>query len=382
MRHPMNCYPSPPSLAARRKLSAFTLVELLVVIAIIGVLVALLLPAVQQAREAARRMQCANNLKQLALGLHNYHDTHLTFPYRQGGTGTSAPEEGGDGNGNAGGGFICLLAFIEQGPLHDQIAADGYGPRPWDANYAPWQVAIATLICPSDKAPPTIHDAYYGNHEGRTNYSFCSGDWIPEIGYDPEDQAPRGVFGFRTNTRMQDIQDGTSNTIVFSERCFSTEPGQKRGNVAIEFSIEGLRANPSSCFGSIDGGGNYYTTPFTRRVGLSWANGNPYFSGHNTILPPNSPSCAPSAWAGNGGLLPPNSRHPGGVSAALADGSVRFVPDTIDTGDLTQSTPLTGGAPDGGGGHGFYTEARFGASPYGVWGALGSKSGGETNGGS
>ncbi len=364
-------------MSTRKRLRGFTLVELLVVIAIIGVLVSLLLPAVQAAREAARRMQCGNNLRQLGLALHNYHDTHGTFPYRQGGTGQAVPAEGGPGNGNAGGGFIVLLPFFEQGPLYDRIAADGFGPRPWDANYAPWQVGINTLVCPSDQAPVTIHDAWYGNHEGRTNYNFCGGDWIPESGYDPADRAPRGMFGFRTRTRIQDVHDGTSNTIMLSERAFSQEPGQKIGNVAIGFSIAGLRENPSSCFSSVAGSGQYYTMPFTRRVGLSWANGNPYFSGHNTILPPNSPSCAPSAWAGNGGLLPPNSRHPGGVNIVLADGALRFVSETIDAGNLTLPAPLTGGAPDGGGSHGFYTEARFGASPYGVWGALGSRSGGE-----
>jgi prepilin-type N-terminal cleavage/methylation domain-containing protein len=163
----------------RTRVRGLTLVELLVVIAIIGVLVSLLLPAVQAAREAARRMQCGSNLKQLGLALHNYHDTYGTFPYRQGGTGQPAPGEGGPGNGNAGGGFIVLLPFFEQGPLYDQIAADGFGPRPWDANYAPWQVGISTLVCPSDQAPVTIHDAWYGNHEGRTNYNFSSGDWIP-----------------------------------------------------------------------------------------------------------------------------------------------------------------------------------------------------------
>jgi len=111
-----------------KRRQGFTLVELLVVIAIIGILVALLLPAIQAAREAARRSECTNNLKQLGLALHNYHDTHRTFPYRQGGPGSS---------GNRLSGMVGLLPFMEQATLFDQIEtgdSSGYVPRPWSWN--------------------------------------------------------------------------------------------------------------------------------------------------------------------------------------------------------------------------------------------------------
>jgi prepilin-type processing-associated H-X9-DG protein len=95
------------------------------------------------------------------------------------------------------------------------------------------------------------------------------------------------------------------------------------------------------------------------RSGAAWPNGNPFFSGFNTILPPNSPSCAPDAWGGHWGILPPTSRHPGGVHILMADGAVRFVSENINAGNPTLPIQSSG------------------MSPYGVWGALGSKAGHE-----
>ena len=137
--------PTADSRGANRRFAAgFTLVELLVVIAIIGILVALLLPAVQAAREAARRTECNNNLKQLGLALHNYHDTHKAFVYRKGGTtgGTTAQSNQGRRSG-----FISLLPFMEQTPMYEQINA---GDAAIDFTVPPalreerWQMLIDT----------------------------------------------------------------------------------------------------------------------------------------------------------------------------------------------------------------------------------------------
>src|SRR5690606_35651696 len=130
-------------ISMRRARSGFTLVELLVVIAIIGVLVALLLPAVQQAREAARRMQCSNNLKQMGLALHNYHDTYGSFPPRATGT-THGPNGDSHNNGRLNG-LIPLLPFLEQGAMYDRIATgDGtrapFGPATW-IGWEPWNTS-------------------------------------------------------------------------------------------------------------------------------------------------------------------------------------------------------------------------------------------------
>ncbi|MDR1492054.1 MAG: DUF1559 domain-containing protein, partial [Planctomycetaceae bacterium] len=153
---------------------AFTLVELLVVIAIIGVLIALLLPAVQAAREAARRMQCTNHLKQWALGCHNHHDTLGALP-----------PLGKEGNDDRIGWTVWLLPYVEQSAIY-QLAASGgtaaavngttnydpFGGNPWDTNYLPWQTQISILICPSDPKAKTPCDGI-----GRRNYLASVGDF-------------------------------------------------------------------------------------------------------------------------------------------------------------------------------------------------------------
>jgi len=355
----------------------------LVVIAIIGILVALLLPAVQAAREAARRMQCSNNLKQLGLALHNYHDTYKVFVYRSGGTCCSSA--GGLVNSNRArlSGFVPLLPFYEQGPMYDRIVAGDatqppHGPHSW-SGWVAWDDSPDMLLCPSDNGYP------YKSGVARFNsYAFSMGDMVESLtnGFTGA-RLVRGPFAARgsgTNTNghsvfgIKDIIDGTSNTIAFSERLNQANtPYRAQAPVAVPAAqtiehvlavatrVSGLVANPALCKTVTDGKYFLNGTPIQARFGIFWTDAQPMYCAFNTVLPPNSPACADGGDYGDSThlVIPPASRHPGGVNATFCDGSVTFISSTIDAGNSSARQTLTG------------------RSVYGVWGALGSKDGGD-----
>ena len=336
--------------------AGFTLVELLVVIAIIGVLVALLLPAVQAAREAARRMQCTNNLKQIGIGLHNYHDTYRAVPYRIGGI-TNRPWVGG---------LMRLLPYVEQQPVFDQIETAGF-PEPW-SGFVAYNAKVPGFICPSDgKANSTPQ-----GQVGPKNYWFSNGDYTGWWG-DPFTRGPfeasgheSGAPGWPGAQNFATITDGLSNTIALAERCIPTaDAGLIRGGVAINNSgVAYPESNniPAVCMATKGSNGRYAAGVPTASWGpgsFSW--GWPGRSEFNTILPPNSPSCAVYGDDWNSLMFSANSYHPGGVSVLKCDGSVTLIAETVNCGNLSVGS------------------VRGGPSPYGVWGALGTISGGEVN---
>ncbi len=375
---PSDCQPP-----ARCKPSGFTLVELLVVIAIIGVMVGLLLPAVQSAREAARRMSCSNNLKQIGLALHNYHDTYGRLPFREGGTSGSA--DGGSigttlqSNQNRASGFTMLLPFIEQTALWEQISQPlvhngvtypPFGDTPSDASvYPPWATDIATYLCPSSPATKLVAVGNYG----LCHYAFSGGDSSMFITWRSPSTATnartrvRGPVGYRANNnKFRDILDGLSNTIAIGESTTSLGGRLVLGGVARNQGMEVIDS-PITCRLRVDPlePRQYAASVATVSVsrGQRWASGSVAYVVVNTILPPNSPACTFESEFRSVGQYPMTSRHPGGVHALLCDGSVRFVTESIDTGDLSAPSPdVTGNG---------------GKSPYGVWGALGSKNGSE-----
>ena len=355
-----------------RRRNGFTLVELLVVIAIIGILVGLLLPAVQAAREAARRMQCQNNMKQMGLALHNYASAYKKFPARKGGTGRQGSTRR-MGNGNRLTGFVALLPYCEQNNMYNQIQAGDStasppiapgGPAAW-INWIVWRPAPQYMRCPSDPGPRP------GQRE--ISYGMCIGDSIFRA-RDDRDQI-RGLFGARVYRSFGSISDGTSNTIALGELLnsrpigFNGRNGRTTGPQAVKYNqayvknIAGLRASPAVCLQQVEG--QYFKAGLTYygRRGGNWIDGQPSYTAISTVIGPNGPACAEG---GNFGdqqhiMLPPASNHTGGVNVAMCDGSVQFLSQNIDTGDLTVGT----------------NGRLSGPSPYGVFGALGTIASGE-----
>lgn len=354
----------------------FTLVELLVVITIIGILVSLLLPAVQMAREAGRRAQCLNQLKQLGLAMHSYHDVHGTFPAGGGGTqgccwgSQCSPARDVGTNCGTLSGFVGMLPYLEQSALFDTISAPltanghsfpAFGGYPmWNA-YTPFTTRLPFLLCPSDPvAGATPRNTTYC--PSACNYRMCVGDAWSNIMDSQGNTKQRGIFGSGVWIGVQDIPDGTSNTIALSEGAINRGFNQVIGGIAAATSLstaaECLTMRASSTTLTNYGGSAGY-------VGKAWSFGGTPFTFFDTVLPPNAPACIQTGsgtctWERCGGVMPPQSYHAGGVNACMADGSGRFISETIDTGDLTKAQ-VTGSKP----------------SPYGVWGALGSRAGGE-----
>jgi prepilin-type N-terminal cleavage/methylation domain-containing protein/prepilin-type processing-associated H-X9-DG protein len=361
--------------------NGFTLIELLVVIAIIAILIGLLLPAVQKVREAAARMKCSNNLKQIALAAHNHHDSFGALPSTQyqnpigsppGAPATPGPAANGRGFTpmfDALSGFYQLLPYIEQSALRTQVYNDlmvstSHGPN-GPANYGPWKTVISTYQCPSDGS--LVLDA---SGWGPRNYHMIVGD---RLDANFNIATVRGVFrnfnptnGTATAPELNgltllQITDGTSNTLMFSERKRPVS-GNDIGRVGISTAVPNncqAQWNGTQYTSAIAGG----TTPWT--MSGRWHDGRAGFGAIYTILPPNSPSCTTQSTAnGDGrGFYSATSNHTGGVNVAFADGSIRFIRSSIDTGDLSRN------ATD---------PANFnGVSPYGVWGAMGTSAGGE-----
>jgi prepilin-type N-terminal cleavage/methylation domain-containing protein len=356
------------------KRTGFTLVELLVVIAIIGVLVALLLPAVQAAREAARRMQCTNHLKQFGLGLHNYVDTFQVFPNRRGGFGGVQANRISP--------YVQLLPYLEQKNLHDKIQAGDPtgtpavppgGPR-GDGNWVVWNRPPSVFRCPSDVGAVTR-----GNNDAGHSYVVCVGD---QVNFVNSSTNTRGMFARLTSRRFADVTDGTSNTILMSETCCNVPTGNggqtgfavAAGQVRLQMAYARIGSDPTNspqvCRTVVDGRHYAAGTIVHGRRAIKWTDSPAALITFNTVLPPNGPACADTTSGDFGDqdriAIPPTSYHPNGVVAVLTDGSVRFFSNTINCGNLGAAQPaLNASTPYGG------------SSNYGVWGALGSIAGGE-----
>lgn len=324
--------------------TGFTLVELLVVIAIIGVLIALLLPAVQAAREAARRSQCINNLKQLGIANHNYHDVHKTLPPMKLGTIGTVYNDIVSG-------LVALAPFYEEQAVYDSAKAKNFTPWPWEqgnpaAGTAHWRHQPPGLLCPSEMT--TLVEGV-----GNSHYKFNVGTTVEwnhsEWGRAWGNVEVNGVYGLMANPdargrafKFADITDGTSKTIAMSERrTGDMNKAQYIGNVAVNVGgMGGTNINNAynACMATTNGGKEYKSGQqvLPRPAGAGWnpaqrwAEGRPFFGGMTTVVAPNGPSCTHIDGDWEWGIYTPGSKHPGIVNALMADGSVRAVQENID----------------------------------------------------
>ncbi|TWT34761.1 DUF1559 domain-containing protein [Blastopirellula retiformator] len=306
----------PFSSSSRR--GGFTLVELLVVIAIIGVLIGLLLPAVQQAREAARRMQCSNNLKQLALAAHNYESTFKAFPY---------PAEDSNYGYSA---QAKILPFIEQGNFQDRI--DFSQPLMEGVSYLKTLnpiyndlvgTKIEVLLCPSDPGDPLYVDDDITWAGG--NYMMNAGPGVDTQYCSTADTG--GLFWRGSVIRFRDITDGTSNTILMAETLLGNRI-DSTDLVDAQTQMRSTSGGGSPCsVSAADLDARSVSSYYGRRAG-QWLRNLTYHSFINGYFPPNSAS--PDILFHGDGVMGARSQHPGGAMVSLADGSVRFVGETVD----------------------------------------------------
>jgi len=343
----------------------FTLVELLVVIAIIGILIALLLPAVQAAREAARRSQCSNNLKQLGLALHNYHDVAKTFPAGIGPQPWS-PTAAAWENWNSWGGLAALSPYFEQASIYKMINFSfvwSYNdPATTSDNWGATCTWINTLLCPSD--PP----ARYTPDMGPTSYNFSHG---PSSDWDIASGQEVGMFDKTFWPSMADIRDGTSNTIAMSEALLGKNAGMwDAAKVDPSYRVvvgSGLTQSPAigssktftnsandmatiktyfqTCLSMYSQGQGWDTQNQSDEQGRYWTSGTAYRAPYiTTLVGPNAgPSCDVDASVTNIDLKEPSSYHPGGVQVLKADASVSFVSNTIDQAIWIAAGTIKGG---------------------------------------
>jgi len=309
------------------------------VIAIIGVLVALLLPAVQAAREAARRTQCINNLKNLSLGLLNYHDSNGQFPL-----GTRTPDrylEAGDnrvlmdGTRLFANWAVLTLPFIEQGPLYEQFEISDTVLLSSLVNKVARGTELNVMRCPSDPADAGLFEGNGGNW-ARGNYAINSGlKYAGDIHkwWGGVKDAPHayGVAGLGRSLKIAQITDGTTNTMMLGELRVGLSSRDRRGTWAM-----GLCGSSLHC----EHAANWVRSPNSCSPGDEDFRGGQDVADDVGRATMEAECMGASSWDYSAQSVV-RSTHPGGVHISMADGSSRFVSDFIDTGAQTTGLKYT-----------------------------------------
>jgi len=319
----------------------FTLVELLVVIAIIGVLVALLLPAVQAAREAARRSQCINNLRQLGVAAINYESSRKMFPIGRR-SGTTVNAQGQSVTIKQWGHLAHILPYAEQSSVHGLIDfTESSGESPARL------VQVSFFLCPTDFREdrmnvPICSSGGEWADAGRTNYHGNGGSDTGQSktisGVVVEQN--NGIFVTNLAVRMKHITDGASHTALYSESIRGDGDNEQIEHPGDWFRISGTNQTADVVYAKCSGlnpptgtGGSQFSCR-----GRNWVHGDYTTTRYNHVMPPNGISCSQTS-AGNvnaipinedGGATTASSSHSGGVNLACADGSTHFVSDGVD----------------------------------------------------
>ena len=313
--------------------------EVVILVAILGFLIALLLPAIQASREAARRMQCTNQIRQIMIAMHGYHDVQNSLPAGVGVAGQSV--------------WVPFLPFIEHTALYDSIMNQNCNSVA-EIGEIVAGYSIPAYQCASE--PTVSPDGLFGS------YHACSGDAVVVA---RDDWKPRSAFGATPDGKpywvnFASITDGMSNTMAFSEsRIAAGAPTRARYNTGVytDWSATETEAIPDHCAANHEATDQDYSW-----LGARWYDGRMTCSRYLGILPPNSASCVQQTET-NLPLISASSYHAGGVNVGMCDGSVQFVSDDVDAGDPTMNA----------------VEIREDPSPYGAWGAKASMNGDKTH---
>jgi prepilin-type N-terminal cleavage/methylation domain-containing protein len=416
--------------------SGFTLVELLVVIAIIGILAGLLLPAIASAREAARKMACGNNVRQLGLAHMEYEQAFkqlISFDSQWGKANVALGLPESPNHWSRWSGFIALLPYLDEGPLFNAIHNGTTGKReagrfswgpygavanpvapgtsaegiqyPWSSGYNPNRIQVGAFRCPSDPGRMNANNPW---NMARTNYAMCMGDG--QIGTNAnvlDVDVTRGCFQKGMFHKLAAVTDGPANTIMFGEiatpETRSLNNNENQGVTETDAKVQGRAIytlahgadfkgiDVNQCRALALGGiypgrranwGNLGMRPWDALVA---------FTGFTTVNAPNTGSCTPTndAWGEGDGIYSATSYHNGGAHIVTYDVSLKFVSDGVSTSDY-RTTNDAGNGPvtiaD------YYTPGRAWAndrwnetqnwlrpSPFGVWGGMGTRGANETS---